>query len=122
MARTSRRLGSIAASLAVAAVLGGCGARPDPRLANLAEGISQDSVLRVMGADSANRTESFLVNGQSISTLYFARTGALDSAALADRNMSPVVLISGTVVGWGWEKWDSIADANAIPVAPSTRD
>jgi hypothetical protein len=71
-----------------------------------------------MGADSANRTESLLVNGQSISTLYLARPGAADSAALADRNMSPVVLISGSVVGWGWEKWDSIADANGVQVAP----
>ena len=118
MARTVRRLGSIAAVLAFASTLSGCGPRPDPRLANLAEGISQDSVLRVMGADSANRTESFLVNGQSISTLYFARPGAADSAALADRNMSPVVLISGRVVGWGWEKWDSIAEANTIQVVP----
>jgi hypothetical protein len=122
VARTVRLLGSIPASVTLAALLAGCGPRPDPRLANLAEGISQDSVLRVMGADSANRTDSFLVNGQSISTLYFARTGALDSAALADRNMSPVVLISGTVVGWGWEKWDSIAGANAIEVAPPTGD
>jgi hypothetical protein len=118
VARTSRLLGSIAASLALASILGGCGARPDPRLANLTEGISQDSVLRVMGADSANRTESFLVNGQFISTLYFARPGASDSAALADRNMSPVVLISGRAVGWGWEKWDSIADANGVQVVP----
>jgi hypothetical protein len=105
-------------SLALAAILSGCGARPDSRLANLSEGISQDSVLRVMGADSANRTDSFLVNGQSISTLYFARPGAADSAALADRNMSPVVLIGGGVVGWGWEKWDSIAEANQVQVAP----
>jgi len=28
------------------------------------------------------------------------------------------VLISGRVVGWGWEKWDSIAEANAIQVVP----
>lgn len=118
MSRTSRRLGPIAASLALAAVLAGCGPRSDARLANLAEGISQDSVLRIMGADSANRTDSFLVNGQSISTLYFARPGASDSAALADRNMSPVVLIGGRVVGWGWEKWDSIAEANGVQVAP----
>lgn len=122
MARTSRRLGSIAASLALASMLSGCGPRSDPRLANLSEGISQDSVLMVMGADSANRTDSFLVNGQSISTLYFARPGAADSAALADRNMSPVVLISGSVVGWGWEKWDSIAEANGVQVAAPTRD
>lgn len=118
MSRPSRLLGSIAASLAFASILGGCGPRSDRRLADLTEGIALDSVLRVMGADSANRTDSYLVNGQSISTLYFARPGAADSAALADRNMSPVVLIGGRVVGWGWEKWDSIADANAIQVVP----
>jgi len=117
VARSSRRLGSLAASLALVSCLGGCGARPDPRLANLTEGISQDSALRAMGVDSASRTDSFLVNGQFISALYFARPEASDSAALADRNMSPVVLIGGSVVGWGWEKWDSIADANAIQVA-----
>jgi hypothetical protein len=36
----------------------------------------------------------------------------------SDRNMSPVVLIGGGVVGWGWEKWDSIAEANQVQVAP----
>jgi hypothetical protein len=115
VARTSYRF---AAALVLVSIIGACGARTDSRLANLTEGISQDSALRVMGADSANRTDSFLVNGQFISTLYFARPEASDSAALADRNMSPVVLIGGKVVGWGWEKWDSIAAANAIEVVP----
>jgi hypothetical protein len=115
VARTSYRF---AAALVLVSIIGACGARTDSRLANLTEGISQDSALRVMGADSANRTDSFLMNGQFISALYFARPGATDSAALADRNMSPVVLIGGKVVGWGWEKWDSIAAGNGVQVAP----
>lgn len=113
-----RPLARLVPGLVLVLALAACGPKPDSRLANLSEGISQDSVLRVMGADSARRTDAYLTNGQFISTLYFPKQGAADSADFADRNMSPVVLIGGKVVAWGWERWDSIAGANQIQVAP----
>jgi len=113
------RLGPLAVASALLA-LAGC-ARSDPRLEKLSEGIALDSVLRVMEADSATRTDAFLMNGRMINALYFARPGATDSADRTDRKMSPVVLVDGKVVGWGWEKWDSIAAANAITVVPADK-
>lgn len=105
-------------ALVLAGAIAACGPRTDSRLANLSEGISQDSVMRIMGADSAQRTDAYLTGGQFISALYFPKEGAADSAGFADRNMSPVVLVGGKVVAWGWERWDSIAQANQIRVAP----
>jgi hypothetical protein len=116
VALTSRRLGSLAASFALLSITA-CGPRPDPRLEKLTEGITQDSVFRVMG-DTATRSDAFLMNGKLIGALYFARPGASDSASRTDRKMSPVVLVEGKVVGWGWETWDSVAAANSIRVPP----
>ncbi|MGH7559714.1 MAG: hypothetical protein ACRENB_01710 [Gemmatimonadales bacterium] len=102
--------------------LAACGPRADRRLERLSSGISVDSTLKVMGVDQANRTDAYLVQGKSVQALYFARPGASDSADLADRKMSPVVVIDGKVVGWGWEKWDSLAGVYQIQVAPRDRD
>lgn len=113
----SRFLVRLSTSL-LAVALAACGGAGDNRLGQLSEGISLDSTLKIMAVDSANRTDSYLTGGQFIQALYFASPDAADSADFADRGMSPVVLIDGKLVAWGWERWDSIAGAHKIQVEP----
>lgn len=92
--------------------------RGDTRLDRLTAGMSKDSALAVMSA-APQRNDPFLIKGQYIEALYFPRQGATDADADAftDRLMSPVVVINGTLTGWGWGYWDSVATANNIQVA-----
>lgn len=93
--------------------------RKDARLELLSAGISKDSVIAVMGGDPPSKVAPYLVNGHYIETLYFTQPGAgTDSASLADRSLSPAVLVDGKLMGWGWKSWDSIAGANKIVVEP----
>lgn len=96
--------------------LSACGDKADDRLEKLSAGISKDSVLVIMEVDKPQRVDPFLVNGQYIEAMYFPRIGAADSASVADRNMSPVIVIDGKLVAWGWNQWDSIAAEKKIPV------
>jgi hypothetical protein len=100
----------------LAMVLTAC-ERPDARLEQLTVGISKDSVLRIMGG-TPERIDPVLVKGQYIEPMYFAKPGASDPDSRLDRNMSPVVLIQGTLAGWGWNYWDSVATQYKIQVAP----
>jgi hypothetical protein len=47
--------------------------------------------------------------------MYYRKPGQGDS--VPDRKLSPVVVVDGKLVGWGWKTWDSVAEANHIPVA-----
>ena len=97
-------------------VLAGC-ERSDPRLKDLSAGISKDSVLVVM-EEPPKRTDPYLYKGQYIEAMFYPRKGKTDPKSVADRKMSPVVVINGKLTGWGWAYWDSAAAANNIPVAP----
>ena len=111
---TTRRIGLLIAGAVMA--LAAC-ERADNRLEQLTVGIGKDSVLAVMGT-KPDRLDPFLNKGQYIEAMYFTRQGVADSTARTDRKMSPVVVINGKLVGWGWTYWDSVAGANNIPVAP----
>lgn len=97
--------------------LSACGDKADARLEKLSAGISKDSVLAVMGVEKPQRVDPFLINGQFIEAMYFPKSGAADSASVADRNMSPAIVVDGKLVAWGWKQWDSIAAEKKIPVA-----
>jgi hypothetical protein len=101
--------------LLLGVLLTGC-SRSDPRLEKLTVGIARDSALALMGVEKPARIDAYLVNGHYIEGLYFKKLGA-DAAIVADRKMSPVVVVDGRLVGWGWKRWDSIAVANKIAVA-----
>lgn len=101
--------------LLLGAALAGCGSS-DARLKQLTVGITRDSVLKVMVPQNPDRIDRYLANSQSIEALYFARPG-VDSGSTPDRQMSPVVLVDGLLMAWGWEQWDSVATANRIVVA-----
>ena len=117
---SSTRSALIAAPVLGLLFLSAC-SKGDARLEKLSAGISKDSVLAIMGGEKPQRVDPFLVNGQYIEAMYFPKPGAADSASLADRNMSPVVVVDGKLVGWGWKQWDSIAAEKKIPVAEAGR-
>jgi hypothetical protein len=115
---TSNSLRSLPlAALFFTAALAAC-SRPDARLEKLTVGIPTDSVLKIMGVEKPKRLVPYLANGHFIEAMYYPKPGATDSAATTDRKMSPVVVVDGKLVGWGWTTWDSIAAANKIVVAP----
>jgi len=88
----------------------------DARFKRLSVGISRDSAIQLIGAEKPRRVDPFLVNGHYFEVMYYAKPGA-DTTTLTDRKMSPVVVVDGKLVGWGWESLDSVAGANKIPVA-----
>ncbi len=90
--------------------------KSDARLENLSAGISKDSVMTVMGVEKPQRIDPFLIDGQFVEAMYFPQPGEADSASVVDRNMSPVIVVDGKLVGWGWKQWDSIAAEKKIPV------
>jgi hypothetical protein len=104
----------IAVPLSLLAVVAGCGSG-DAHLKSLAVGISKDSVVKLMGVEKPQRVDPYLTNGHYIEAMYYRKPGQSDS--VPDRNLSPVVVIDGKLVGWGWKTWDSIAGANKIQVA-----
>jgi hypothetical protein len=103
------------ATLAAAGLLAGCGSG-DARFEKLAVGITKDSAMSVMGVQRPQRTDAFLIEGKFIEVMYYNPEGTADS--IADRKMSPIVVVNGTLNGWGWKSLDSVAEATKIKVAP----
>jgi hypothetical protein len=97
-------------------VLSAC-SKPDRRLEQLSAGISKDSALVIMGVAKAHRVDPYLVDGHYIEAMYFSRAETTDTASVADRQMSPVIVVDGKLAGWGWGQWDSIASVHKIQVA-----
>ncbi len=102
------RLRSYAASAAVIAVAIFSAACGDSRVGKLSVGISRDSVDVVMG-DSPHRTENYLTEGKLWDVLYYARKGTPASDSIEWRQLSPVILADGVLVGSGWAFWDGEA-------------
>jgi hypothetical protein len=112
-------------ALAVAA----CG---DAKLEKISEGISRDSVLAIInegaGADSLARVyrqESYLLpnkkgNVFNTNILFYDARGRkeTDNPDVAAESLTPIVVQDGTVIGWGWTYYDSLAKANNIPLKP----
>ena len=104
---------AIAGILFLGAALGAC--RSDSRFDKLTVGIPKDSALALIGVEKPARTDPYLVGGHYIEALYYAKPGA-DSTKVPDRELAPVIVVDGVLVGWGWKQWDSIATANKIEV------
>lgn len=107
--------------LVVLVAVAGCGGGEDPRLKDLAVGISKDSAITVMGGERPSRIDPYLVSGDYVETMLFIRPGTepVGVDTLPDRERTPVVVINGTVSGWGWVHWDSVATAHNIPLSPT---
>jgi len=90
--------------------------RDDSRLEHLTVAISKDSVLKVMG-QAPKRLDPYLTEGRYIEAMYYPRRGKADPESGKDRNMAPVIVVDGKLVGWGWDFWDSTASRYKIRVA-----
>lgn len=105
------------AALALLAVgsLSACG---DSRLKKLSTGISADSVAVLMQADAPHTASSYLVDGKYWEVLMYPKQGAEAGDSIAWREMSPVVMADGAVVGWGWTYLDETAAEKGFQVPP----
>ncbi len=107
--------------LTILIVVAGCGSGEDPRLKDLTVGISKDSIIAVMGGERPSRSDPYLIGGDYIESLLFIRPGTepVGVDTLPDRKRTPVVVINGTLSGWGWGYWDSLSTAHSIPLSPN---
>ena len=113
MAITLRGAAAATSMMSVLALLG-C-ERGDPRVQALAVGVAKDSAIALMqGKPTASAP--YLIDGQYIEAMLYAQPGKTDSASRRPRNMTPLVLVNGKLIGWGWDLWDSVAAAHKIPV------
>jgi hypothetical protein len=108
----------------LAGTLAGCG---DSRIKQLTPGITRDSALKVINEGAAGdslarvyKQEMYLVEGKQLNVLFYNKDGikqASDST-LAAEAQTPIVTVNGTVTGWGWTHYDSVAKANNITPSP----
>jgi hypothetical protein len=112
MPSRSARLLPVAALLLV---LTACG---DARLKDLSLGINRDSVAVIMKTDTPHRSESYLMEGKFWEVLYYAKEGVPAADSVAWRELSPVVIADGGVVGWGWDYWEREGTRLNAPLAP----
>ena len=111
----------VAASLSIAACAGG-ESEKDPRILQLTAGINKDSALKILSGGSGDslaniyRREQYLLNGRMVEILFYSPEGLKEGQgpAPAESTLRPVVLTEGTVNGWGWTFFDSVARVNNI--------
>lgn len=90
----------------------------DGRLKKLSTGIGADSVAVLMEADAPHSMSSYLVDGKYWEVLLYPRSAAESGDSIAWREMSPVVMADGAVVGWGWSYLDEMAAEKGFQVPP----
>jgi hypothetical protein len=101
----------------------------DSRLGKLTINMPKDSVAIVMG--TPHRTSTYMLSGKvwefavypvgnETPTAVKVKTSSGQDSTITDsipwRKMSPVVMIDGKVVGWGWGWWDKESAKLGIPV------
>jgi hypothetical protein len=103
-------------TLALGSLLAATAACGDARLKDLSVGIDRDSLAVVMQTDAPHRSESYLMEGKFWEVFYYARPNTDPTDSVAWRELSPVVVVDGTVAGWGWKYWEPEAQRLQIPV------
>jgi len=108
------------------ALTAACG---DARVKKLDEGITRDSVLTILrdgapvvGPDSlphVYENAAYIMNGRKYEVFYYTRGDEVAGAdSLPAKKLTPIVLVDGSVSGWGWQYWDSVATSFKLPVKP----
>jgi len=97
------RLPRILTAAALVLALQACG---DARLKDLSLGINRDSVAVLMETDTPHRSQSFILEGKFWEILYYGDVGVAAADSVAWRDLSPVIIADGGVVGWGWDYWE----------------
>jgi hypothetical protein len=59
-----------------------------------------------MQADTPHRSESYFLEGKVWEIFYYAKSGVSTTDSIVWRDLSPVVIADGAVVGWGWDYWE----------------
>ena len=124
-ARRSRAL--LAAALAVLAI----SACQDKRLRELATGISKDSALKILAdgvpanADTIQnvyRHSQYLVDSKLFDIYMFDSDNRKlwTDPEVADKELTPIVVINDKVDGWGWDHMDDITFKYHIQVRADT--
>ena len=109
----SRWTSPAALALLMIGSLAACG---DGRLKKLSTGISQDSVAVLMDADAPHTMSSYLVDGKYWEVLLYPTKTVAPGDSIPWRQMSPVVMADGAVVGWGWSYLDDMAAEKGFAV------
>jgi hypothetical protein len=117
---------SILAVFGAAAVAIACG---DKTVRQVDSGISRDSAINLLtggtpGTNSdtfknVHRRSRYLLQGKEMEVLWFTATGAVPGKdTLPFRELTPIVVFDGKVIGKGWDFWEKTAAENNIPVPP----
>ena len=106
------RMLTATAAIASILLLAACG---DARLDKLSLGISKDSATAVMGEPPQSET-GYLTAGKLWNVEFCSRTSAGPKDSIPWGKMSPIILINGKVVGWGWHWWRGEAAKQHIPM------
>jgi hypothetical protein len=112
--------------LAAASVAVACG---DKTVRQVDSGISRDSAINLLtggtpGTSSdtfknVHRRSRYLINKKEMEVLWFTPTGAVPGKdTLPFRQLTPIVVFDGKVIGKGWEFWEKTAAENNITVPP----
>jgi hypothetical protein len=128
-----RGLGSVTAFCALVA-LAAC---EDKRVKALDAGISRDSAVSVIAKDAKEAKggggpdsfpnvytrEQYLIAGKNYEILYFTpenvKRSTVNGTIIKDtlwKKLTPLVFVDNKMVAKGWDKWDSISNANKIPL------
>lgn len=119
MLRISSRHARLAITILAASTVAAC-QRTDPRVEKLATGITRDSALVILndGTAPANgvlphvvSSGDMLVNSASYTVLYYSdKLGeGMTAADVKQRDVTPLIIQNGVLVGWGWEFFNNMA-------------
>lgn len=119
MLSLSGRYTRLAVTLSVALAVAAC-QRNDPRVEQLTRGISRDSSLVILNDGTAPAAGTLphafssgdmLVNGANYTVLYYSSKLAEGQTAadVRQRDVTPLIIQNGTLVGWGWEFFNNMA-------------
>jgi hypothetical protein len=102
----------------------------DKQIKAVDTGISRDSAITILteGAKTSGTADTFpnihrrsryILAGKEMEVLWFTPTGKVPGKdTLPFRELTPIVVFDGKVIGKGWDFWDSTAKANRIAVPP----
>jgi hypothetical protein len=126
--RSSRSPGSILALFAATAVAIACG---DKTVAKVDTGMSREQAIAILTGDSGapvagrdtfknvHRRSRYILKGKEMEVLWFTPTGAVPGKdTLPFRELTPIVVFDGKVIGKGWDFWEKTAAENNITVPP----
>jgi len=120
-----RRRALFVVGLSCAALTAAC---EDKRVKELDTGITRDSAVAVIAQDLKPGTPSdsfpnvytrdrYLINGKHIEVLYFSPNNEkVGKDTVTWKKLTPIVFVDFKLVGRGWSYWDSVSQANKIPV------